>query len=309
MISILLTSYNGEKYISEQIESLLNQTMQDFRLFISDDRSTDNTFEIALEYAGKYPGKINIVQNKENSGGAKYNFIKMMIEHKDDYVMLCDQDDVWLPNKIEATLTKMKTMENEFGARTPLLVHTDLCVVNEKLETISPSFKAAMNADYGKTRLHNQIIQNTLTGCTAMYNRALADLIIIGIPPFIVMHDWWLMLIASAFGKISSLDMQTVLYRQHNMNEIGAKDVRTFRYKLRKIINNKEIKEAIAGTYLQAESFLNVYKRQLSQEQIDLLEEYCKIPLKNKLKKWQTVLRLGTLKNGFARNVAYFLFI
>ena len=214
MISILLASYNGEKYIAEQIESLLGQTIQDFKLFICDDKSTDGTFNIVAEYSQKHPEKIFAEQNSENSGGTKHNFLRMMINHKADYVMLCDQDDVWLPDKIEVTLARMKDMESEYGADTPLLVHTDLKVVNENLKTVSPSFKAAMNANYEKTRLRNQIIQNTLTGCTAMYNRALANLIT-DIPRFTVMHDWWLNVTASAFGRISAIDAQTVLYRQH----------------------------------------------------------------------------------------------
>jgi hypothetical protein len=215
---------------------------------------------------------------------------------------------VWLPSKIEITLAKMQVMEAEHGADTPLLVHTDLRVVDEKLETVSPSYKAAMNADYSKTKLRNLIIQNTVTGCTAMYNRALAELII-GTPQYMVMHDWWLVMVASAFGSIASLEGQTVLYRQHSGNEIGAKDVRTLRYKINKLINYSEVKEAIRITYLQAQSFLGLYESKLSSEQKALLSIYCDIPNHCKLVRWITICRLGVLKNGIARKIANFIFI
>ena len=308
MISILLASFNGEKYIADQIDSLLCQTFQDFKLYICDDCSTDGTYHIATEYEKKHPERIYASQNKENTGGAKHNFLQMMIEHKDDYVMLCDQDDVWIPDKIEITLVKMKETEHEFGTDTPILVHTDLRVVSEKLEPISPSFKAAMNANYGKTKLRNQIIQNTLTGCTAMYNRALADLIT-DTPKFMVMHDWWLILTASAFGQIASIDEQTVLYRQHGDNEIGAKDVRTLKYKIYKLRGYGDIKKALNDTYIQAHSFLGVFREKLTEEQNVLLRMYCDIPNHSKFIRVIKLFNLGVFKNGFARKMAHFIYI
>ena len=308
MISILLASYNGEKYIAEQIDSLLAQKNRDFKLFINDDKSTDNTYEIISEYAEKYPEMIFATQNEQNSGGAKCNFIRMMIEHKDDYVMLCDQDDIWLPDKIEISLAKIKEMETIHGMETPLLVHTDLHVVNETLKMISPSYKIAMNADYSKTRLRNQIIQNTLTGCTVIYNRALSNLVT-EIPQFMVMHDWWLMLIAAAFGKVAALDEQTVLYRQHGSNDIGAKDVRTLRYKINKLMHSKEVKKAISDTYLQAQSFINIFRGTLTSEQQELLTKYCDIPNHIKPIRWFSIYHLGTLKNGISRKIAHFIYI
>ena len=308
MISILLASYNGEKYVAEQIDSLLSQTFQKFKLFIRDDCSNDGTFSIIKGYANKHSDKIFAEQNKENSGGAKHNFFQMMLEYKDDYTMLCDQDDVWLPNKIETTLTKMRSMESEFGTCTPILVHTDLRVVNEKLETISPSYKTSMNSDYNKTKLCNQIIQNTLTGCTAMYNRALAEMIA-ETPQFTVMHDWWLMITASAFGRIASIDTQTVLYRQHGGNAIGAKDIMTLKYKIKKLQHSTEIKKALRGTYQQARSFFNIYRDRLTTEQQKLLLTYSDIPNHNKFVRWLTICRLGTFKNGAARKIAQVLYV
>ncbi|MCL2365859.1 MAG: glycosyltransferase family 2 protein [Oscillospiraceae bacterium] len=308
MISILMASYNGAGYVSAQIDSLLSQTCQNFKLYICDDMSTDDTYKILAEYQDKYPDKIFISQNSKNSGSAKFNFINLMINHKDDYLMLCDQDDVWLPDKIEITLAKMQELETLYGNSLPLLVHTDLKVVNENLETISESFVAAMNANYTKTKLRHQIIQNTLTGCTAMYNRALSDLITTN-PPFMVMHDWWLMLVASAFGKIDSINNQTVLYRQHNLNEVGAKDVRTLEYKIRKVLNPQGIKQALNETYLQANSFKETFRSLLSDEQLEFLSCYCAIATRPKILKWISICRLRVFKNSLPRKIAQFLYI
>lgn len=170
MVSILLASYNGAPYIAAQIDSILRQTFRDFMLYIRDDCSNDGTWEIVQAYAAKEPDRIVALQNEENSGSAKHNFFKMMQEHQDNYVMLCDQDDVWHPDKIEKTLSAMRKAEARDGEKTPLLVHTDLAVVNDQLEVMDPSYRHAVNGNWQRTDLHYELAQNTVTGCTAMYN-------------------------------------------------------------------------------------------------------------------------------------------
>ena len=309
MVIILMATYNGEKYIKEQIESLLRQSFKDFTVYINDDCSTDKTFEILQEYSKKYPQKIIVSRNDKNSGSAKYNFIKMMIEKKADYVMLCDQDDVWLENKIEITLKKMKSAEKHYGKYMPMLVHTDLKIVDEKLNEKSNSFFYTMNVDYKKTQLKNQIIQNTLTGCTAMYNMALAKLIT-DEPKFTVMHDWWIMIIASAFGRIVTLTEPTILYRQHGENVVGTRNMKSLKFMMRFFVTKRKyIKNALYESYVQAESFYKIYHKRLSNEQRKLVEDYYKIKDKNKPERILTVLRLGTLKNGWLRIISQLLYI
>ena len=307
-MAILLSTYNGEKFISEQIDSLLAQTYQDFHVYINDDCSTDSTLEIAIGYAEAHPEKITVTQNEANSGGAKHNAISLMVRHRADYLMLCDQDDVWMPDKIARTLAKMQELEARLGSSTPLLVHTDLEVVDASLETIQPSFREAMNSNFSKRKLNNLIIQNITTGCTVMYNRALADLITAE-PAFLVMHDWWLGIVASAFGHIEAVQAPTILYRQHVENVIGARDVRTFRYKLERLKNYRDVQHAVDTTYRQAASFLAMYADRLTSDQVRLLADYSNIPNRNKLMKWVTICRLGTFKNGIGRKIAQFLFI
>jgi len=303
MISILLATYNGEKYISEQIDSLLSQTVQEFRLYICDDLSNDATFSIVTGYADKYPDRIFATQNAENTSGAKYNFLRMMIEHKDDYVMLCDQDDVWLPDKIEKSLKKIKEVEKEFGLHTPALIHSDLKVVNDDLDVISSSYEKMSNKDFNVTSLNFAVTMNNVAGCTALYNRALADLIR-EVPDFIVMHDWWLSLTAAALGKIRALKEPTVLYRQHGDNDSGAKKVLSFRYIYHVLTHLKKMAAMIDDSYSQAGVFLELNKDRLTAEGSALLAAYASIPSLSKKKRLGTVFRYKTFMYGFARKAA-----
>jgi glycosyltransferase involved in cell wall biosynthesis len=302
-----MAAYNGENFIARQIDSIITQSRQDFILYINDDASTDNTFEILQQYAEKYPRKVQISQRSENSGDAKHNFIDMMISHKADYVMLCDQDDVWLPNKIEVTLNKMKAVE-KLHPNTPVLIHTDLKVADQNLRILMPSYKKATNRNYNRTAFNQALTLNNVSGCTVMYNRALSNLIERK-PDNFIMHDWWLQLIAAAFGKIGHTDEATILYRQHGGNSVGAKDTRTLSYKLKHLRHSDYIKERIQSTYPQAESFLKIYREKLTDAQKKLLEQFISIPKMKKINRWRTICKLGVFMDGFSRNAAYFLFV
>jgi len=303
MISILLATYNGEQYIAGLIESLLSQTFRDYKLYIRDDKSTDGTYPIITGYAAENPDKIFVSQNEENVGGAKNNFIKMMIDHKDDYIMLCDQDDIWLPDKIEKSLSKIKGIEQEGGLTTPIMVHTDLTVVDEDLTVISASYKKMSNKDFEQKSLNFAVTMNNAAGCTIIYNRALADLIQAE-PEFIVMHDWWVFLIASAFGKIGVINEPTILHRQHKDNESGAKKVLSLRYVYFVLTHLKKMSSMINDSYRQAGIFLEIYKDKLTAEKLELLSAYASIPGLSRIKKLRTVMKYKTFMNGFARKVA-----
>ena len=308
MITVLVATFNGEKYVGEQLDSLLNQTRPPDRILIHDDCSTDATPEILARYQTDHPDLIEVVVNPSNSGGSARNFMSMMTVERDDYLMLCDQDDVWLPDKIQLSLDKITQMEATWGAGTPCLMHSDLTVVDEDLAPDAYSFRESTFADYSRTTLRDQIIQNTATGCTIMYNRALADLITCA-PDHMVMHDWWISLIAAAFGHMGHIDDRTILYRQHRSNQIGATDMRTWRYKLSRLFNPAQVRADIAKTYPQAQEFLEIFADRLDPAQTALLRDYCAIPDKSKLGRIASVIHLGVWKTGFSRNIAYLLFI
>lgn len=309
MITILMTTYNGEQYIAKQIESLLAQTEQDFILRIHDDGSTDQTLFILSEYAARYPDKIIVQQNEKNSGGAKWNYLGMLAAYQDDFLMLCDQDDLWLPNKIEITLRAMKEAQTVYGVDTPILVHTDLVVVDEKLQTLHASFRKMSNLDYRRVELKDQLVQNTMTGCTVMLNRQLQRYLR-NIPDHCIMHDWWLMLIASAFGKIIPLENeQTILYRQHAGNVVGAKDADSVSYLYERIAHSENTRNIVNQTYRQAESFYKLFSDRLSEEQRTLVLRFIDIPKHKKLRRVYDLFALQTWKHGIVRVLGQLFYI
>ena len=307
MITILMATYNGARFLAEQIDSLLSQTEQDFVLHIQDDRSTDETDSILRAYAEKYPEKIFIHARTQNSGGAKWNFLDLMANYQDDYVMLCDQDDVWLPDKITLTLQAMQRTEKAYGTEMPILVHTDLTVVDESLNTVAESLNRMLDLRMEYGILSSQTVQNTVTGCTAMYNRALAQRI--RVPQACIVHDWWLGMMAVCFGKKEYLPDKTLLYRQHGANSIGAKNVVSFSFIMNKILHPEKIREQLGATYQQAGEFLRVYDDLLNAEQRQFLSEYASIPSHGKIRRWLISQRLSALKRGFIRRLAQFLYI
>jgi len=302
-----MATYNGERYLAEQIDSLLAQTFSDFNLCIQDDVSTDGTWQILEDYQKRYPEKIKIIKRETPSGSAKENFLDMITTYRDDYIMLCDQDDFWLPNKIERTMQKMKATEAE-NPKQPVLIHTDLKVVDQNLQVIQSSFQSSTNRDYNRKAYPYMLTVNNASGCTIMYNRALADLLYVK-PAYTMMHDWWIKLIAASFGQIGHINEQTILYRQHGANALGAKDVRTLKYKISRLLDWRKLREDLRATCTQAKSLLDCYEDKLTPEQIDLLRRYSGIPSKSKLGRWYTICSLGTFMKGISRNIAFFLFI
>ena len=307
MISILMGTYNGETFLPEQLDSLIAQTYDDFVVHAQDDASIDGTWKILMEYQERYPDKFRVYKRCCNSGSPKHNFLELMASVQDDYVMLCDQDDVWQPNKIEILLEKMKTMESNYPDQ-PVLVYSDLSIVDEELNIIDSSYKKYMKSDFSRNSPNQVLVQAIFAGCACMYNRKLATLLT-KTPEYCVMHDWWLHLVASALGEVGYLDEVTVLYRQHKENQIGVRDMRKLSHKLRWLFKGKEIRKAIQSTYRQAESFLNIHADALSPSNKELIWNYCQIPSKNKLARWYSVSKMGAYKIGLARNIAYFLWL
>ena len=144
-IAILMATYNGEKYLREQIDSLLNQTCQDWHLYVHDDGSKDGTVNIVKSYAERYPDKVTLLDYPPQ-GGACRNFLSLLEKAEARYYMFCDQDDVWLPEKIALSLEEMKRQE-ALHLQKPVVIHTDLHIVDDKLTVIGKAdFDAAPNS-------------------------------------------------------------------------------------------------------------------------------------------------------------------
>ena len=308
MISILMATYNGEKYLQEQFESLADQTIQSFHLYIRDDASNDQTKIILQDWKQRLGECVSVEIAETNSGNSKHNFLQMMCSVRDDYIMLCDQDDVWVPNKTELLLAKMHELEYKHGKKTPVLVYSDLVVVDENLNVIHPSFWKTMKVGYWKTDFRHELAQNTMTGCTCMYNRALAELIREE-PEYCIMHDWWLELVASAFGVLGHVKSQTVLYRQHGKNVFGAQDMSSVHGIFKRITQQRRNRQALHNTYSQANSFINVYGKMLEKNKFDLGSSYSSFASMQKIVRIWTLIKLGSWKHGIIRKIAQILYI
>lgn len=305
-IEILLATYNGEKFVADQIRSILEQTHKNIRLIIRDDGSTDGTRAILEFFSRQYPEKILLLPQEKNLG-IRGNFSKLMEHAQTNYVMLADQDDLWLPEKVAKTLEKMKKAEAEHGPRCPLLVHTDLIVTDKNLNTLHQSFWNLSRLRPAQCRsLGQMLVQNNVTGCTMMMNRALLETAL-PIPAECIMHDWWLALVAAAFGHIYCVSESTMLYRQHGNNAIGA----CLQHKSlwRKIMEKKILSKRRRSPTLheldkckQANAFLQRFEKKLSPHQKALLDSYLKLRERKRIKNSYLILKYGFFTNDPIKN-------
>ena len=224
-IDILMAAYNGEKYIAEQIDSILNQTFQDFRLVIRDDGSTDNTPAIIEDYAQKYPGKVEVVHDDKGSVNFCRNFFELLGHAQADYVMFCDQDDYWFPYKVQVTLDYMKKAEKENPGKA-VLVFCGKEIVGGNLQSIDSPGDTSIQS--GRYTLRQLLILNCVSGCTEMLNRELYTRL--GeYSEAIDFHDWWSALCAASAGVIRYMPEPLIKYRQHGNNFVGAGTTIRFR--------------------------------------------------------------------------------
>lgn len=297
-IAILLATYNGEKYIGEQMESILKQTETDWMLYIHDDGSKDKTMEVVEQYAKQYPDKIIIVEGAP-TGGAKSNFFYLFSQVEAPFYMCCDQDDIWLPEKIEITKHEMDNLIRGDEDK-PALVFTELCVVDGELNVIAENMRNYQGLDCKKVCLNRALIQNVVTGCTMMTNRVLRDeMIKVTSYENILMHDWWATLVAVRFGKVAFIETPTILYRQHGDNGVGASHATSLAYQLKRMLQGEEIKQSLENTRKQAEVFASLYK----ERQDSLISRYADLGNESKRKRLRFYQKNDVKKSTRAKNI------
>lgn len=220
-IDILLATYNGEKFITEQLNSILKQTYTNWNLIIRDDGSTDKTLDIISGFVANNPSKIAILYDNLGHLNSTFSFAFLIENCSSEYIMFCDQDDVWLNNKIEITLDEMLKFESE-NENLPLMVFTDLKEVDEELNLLTESFIKSQKLD--PTIINNATklaAMNVVAGCTTMINRK-AKKYILPILSKNIIHDQWIAVNIAYYGKIKYIDSTTILYRQHSRNTLGS---------------------------------------------------------------------------------------
>jgi glycosyltransferase involved in cell wall biosynthesis len=286
-ISIALCTYNGERYLKEQLDSFLRQKLLPYEIVACDDASTDSTVEILEDFARTAPFPIRIYRSEHNLGLIQ-NFSKAASLCTGDYVAFSDQDDIWLPDRLNASFHRMKEAEREYGSDIPLLVYSDLSLIDSEGRCIRPSFmkyQKMWHSDHGLLRI--LLAQNTIAGNTSLCNKVLMQ-VSLPFPEVITNHDGWFALVAASIGKIFFIPEALVLYRQHESNAVGAGptqkvNIRYIRYILNHIIEEfsltsitmmeinkylyqaKELQKRLNERSRKAPSILNIYIEALEQ--------------------------------------------
>lgn len=213
-VQVLLSTYNGENYLIEQLDSIINQDYPNITILVRDDGSTDGTIQILKRYSERYP---QLTYYEGKNIGVTGSFFDLMLnaDLSVDYFSFSDQDDAWMNNKISRAIDKLNAMNQEV----PLLYCGKTTLADQDLLPISSSNKVHhMIPDFC-----NAIVENICTGCTCVINNRLLQLVRNHLPEYRLIHDWWLYLTASCFGEVYYDEESFILYRQHRNNVIGMK--------------------------------------------------------------------------------------
>lgn len=302
-VAVLVATYNGEKYIKDQLLSILNQKKVKPKIYVHDDFSTDDTLNIIKRLIKKYPENIFLISSEKRLGVIKtYQFLLDRVES--DYYFFSDQDDIWFDEKVYDELTVLKKSNKE-----PRMVYTDLMIVDSNLQILNPSMFKKMKVRHTE-KINRLLIQNVITGNTVAFNKKLRDLIVSCFrmdSQNIRMHDGWFGLVAATYGNLEFIDKPTVYYRQHGNNVVGAKKT-SF---LKKIFEYDSMKQSVyemiyQGKYLENRMF-NYNK--VNNVSYRTVLEYSRILKYKKMKRLKTLVQYSFWKQGFLRNFAFAILI
>ena len=268
-LCILLASYNGEKYISEQLDSIINQTYKNWELIIRDDGSKDETVTILNKYEKK-DERIKILRDDKGNLGFLKNFEELLFNAKEEFVLFSDQDDFWLKNKLEKFVEKIRDLDEKVLSK-PLLIHCNSLVCDDKLEIIKEEFIDSKIAK--KTNSNIYFFEYIVQGSTARGNKKMIRESL----PFlksVTLHDRYFHLLSQFLGTRIFIDESLIKYRQHERNAIGAsKSI------LKKIMNKKyfyvEDRKLI-------EEIKKTYNKRLRKKDLNDIEKYLEVTDRNK---------------------------
>lgn len=308
-ITVLLAAYNGEAYVAQQLDSILDQTVKQINIMVSDDGSSDGTRLILEDYQRRYPRQITLCHHEK--GGecpgavppAAMNFFWLLGQAQGDYVLLSDQDDVWKPEKVETLLAKMKELEQMVGRDVPILVHSDMEVVDAQLNRLNPSFFAYQRTDPHRSSLAQVLVENPVTGGAMMMNGALLELMRKQ-PKSCVMHDWWIALTAACFGVIAYVPESLYLYRQHGHNTVGARQIGSAEELKERLGRQEQVKENYRRMFAQAAAFESQYGGELEAGQHSVLRAYRALWYQSPAGRLRNILRNHFFKSSRLQTLA-----
>ena len=311
-LTIVLASYNGARFIDEQIQSIQAQTIQDWLLLIRDDGSSDDTVARVRKLA-QTDNRIVLLNDGSGNLGVTQNFAHLMqvaLNGGADYVAMADQDDVWHSEKLKILLDKMQNMESSASITIPILVHSDLEVVDEVLTTINPSFMDYAGISPTSPRLGQLLCQNIVTGCTCLINRKLLEQAL-PVPREVPLHDWWLALLALSRGEIGYVEQTLVRYRQHENNVVGVKYslARAVGY-LMKPANWIQLVNAVHSSILQAnlliERLYDLNAGLRNGNRLDVIELYASLETLPRIQRWKILTENKIYKRS---NISNYIFV
>lgn len=226
-VQVLMSTYNGQTYLKKQIESILEQTYPNIELLVRDDGSSDHTIDILRDYEERYEN-IKVIYGKNI--GVNGSFFYLLAQSNSDYLAFSDQDDIWLPEKIQNAVEKLDyyTVPALYAGNKILIDQNDSIIKENNKKKKKPSFS-------------NALIENICTGCTIVMNKKLADNLKIYIPKQAILHDWWCYLVASYLGIVVYDEQAYILYRQHGNNIIGQNRniIKKIEFNIKYILKNR----------------------------------------------------------------------
>lgn len=260
-VAILLSTYNGEKYLKEQLDSILAQTYTNFELIIRDDGSKDNTVKIIKEYIEKTDKEITLIEGK-NLGFIK-SFFDLLKRGNADYYAYADQDDIWLPNKIELAVNSL----NKLDDRVPNMAFSNVDYYDTEMNFIGKG-----DSKNKKPSFLNSLYECINQGMTMVINKKAREYIIDNIPEKCFFHDWWTYMICTAFGNVVQDDVVTVKYRRAKTNATveGQGIVTLLIWRIKKLLlgdGMKDIKKQIT-------IFKNIFYKDLSTENQKIIDTF-----------------------------------
>ncbi len=289
-VQVLMSTYNGSKYIADQIKSIICNGFSNIHLNIRDDGSSDKA---TLESLNNFINCNNITVNFEENVGVIRSFYNLLQRSNDsyDYYAFSDQDDIWKNGKIARAVETLKKMDKN----KPILYCTNIEIVDANLKHLSFSKVKSPRPSF-----ENALVENIVTGCTMVINRRAKDLLLGHFPRHTLMHDWWAYLVISCFGKVIYDSHPTILYRQHDSNVVGytsnifadfVKRVRSF---LKRGSERKLQK--------QAEEFYNFYNNSIDEKKLKVLKLFIK-DRKNLLNRIKYAYKSPIYRNNLLDNI------
>lgn len=295
-VEVLLATFNGASFLPAQINSIFAQTWPNISVIAADDGSTDETVRI-LRAEERANARMHVLHSQPQ-GGAMRNFTRLIQESSASYIAFSDQDDVWDPDKLSITMARMLEEEDRRGTDSPILVYTDLRLIDSGSRLLSPSLWQKARVRPQVASFSNMLAQNLVTGCSMLVNRALLDLAC-PIPPQAIMHDYWLALVASAFGAAIPISQALVSYRQHATNLIGAGHPLSLAARIRRIYSDPELRIWISRAAYQARAFGERFKDRLPPDAAAAVETVTFLPTLPGMRRIRDTIKHGIVRTDF----------